>query len=68
MPLFPKNVVHFGFFTNKMECERGKQDFSKKMIVSLYYNTKMPGKRVLKNILQLVYFNYYEGKSAKEID
>ena len=28
MPLFPKNVVHFGFFTNEMECERCKQDFS----------------------------------------
>ena len=25
MPLFPKNVVHFGFFTNEMKCERGKQ-------------------------------------------
>ena len=37
------------------------------MQVSLYFNTKMPGKRVSKNIIQLVYFNYYEGKSAKEI-
>ena len=27
----------------------------------------MPGKRVSKNIIQLVYFNYYKGKSAKEI-
>ena len=33
MPLFPKNVVHFGFFTNEMECERGQQDFSNKVIV-----------------------------------
>ena len=33
MPLFLKNIVHFGFFTNKMECERGKQDFSNKVIV-----------------------------------
>ena len=33
MPLFPKNVVHFGFFANEMECERGKQDFSYKVIV-----------------------------------
>ena len=28
---------------------------------------KRPGKRVSKNIIQLVYFNYYKGKSAKEI-
>ena len=27
----------------------------------------MPGKRVSKNIIQLVYFNYYKSKSAKEI-
>ena len=27
----------------------------------------MPGKRVSKNIIQLVYFNYYEGKYVKEI-
>ena len=33
MPLFPKNVVHFGFFTNEMECERAKQDFCNKVIV-----------------------------------
>ena len=33
MPLFPKNVVRFGFFfTNKMKCERDKQDFSNKVI------------------------------------
>ena len=35
--------------------------------VSLYFNTKMSGKRVSKNIIQLVYSNYYKGKSAKEI-
>ena len=35
--------------------------------VSLYFNKKLPGKRVSKNITQLVYFNYYKGKSAKEI-
>ena len=29
MPLLPKNIV----FTNGMECERGKQDFSNKVIV-----------------------------------
>ena len=50
MSLFPKNVVHFEFFTNEMECERGKQDFSTQMIVfnaeqvSLYFDTKMPKK------------------------
>ena len=33
MPLFPKYVVHFGFLTYEMECERGKQDFSNKEIV-----------------------------------
>ena len=27
----------------------------------------MSGKRVSKTIIQLVYFNYYKGKSAKEI-
>ena len=27
----------------------------------------MPGKPVLKTIIKLVYFNYYKGKSAKEI-
>ena len=36
--------------------------------VSLYdFNTKMTRKRVSKNIIQLDYFNYYKGKSAKEI-
>ena len=35
--------------------------------VSLYCNTKLLGKQVSKNIMQLVYFNYYKGKSAKEI-
>ena len=33
MPLFPKTVVHFGFFPNEMECGSGKQDFSNKVIV-----------------------------------
>ena len=33
MPLFAKNAVHFGFFANEMECERGKQDFINKAIV-----------------------------------
>ena len=26
IPLFPKNVVYFGFFTNEMECVRVKQE------------------------------------------
>ena len=33
MPLFLKNVVYFGVFTNEMECERDKQDCSNKVIV-----------------------------------
>ena len=33
MPLLPKNIVNFGLFTNEMECERGKQDLSNKVIV-----------------------------------
>ena len=33
MPLFPKNVVHFEFFTNEMVCERCKQDFENQVIV-----------------------------------
>ena len=38
-------------------------------VVSLYFNTKLLGKRVSKNIilLELVYFNYYKDKSAREI-
>ena len=35
--------------------------------VSLYFNSKMPGKRDSKNIIKLVYFVYYKDKSAKEI-
>ena len=51
MPLFPKIVVHFGFFTNEMESETGKQDFSNKVIVlkatSVFiFQYKVPGKRV----------------------
>ena len=30
MQLFPKNVMHFGFFRNEMESEEGKQDLSNK--------------------------------------
>ena len=33
--------------------------------VSLYFNTKMPGERISKNIIQLVYFTYSKHKSAK---
>ena len=35
--------------------------------VSLYFKTIMPRKRVSKNIVQLVYFNYLKGKYMKEI-
>ena len=57
MSLFPKNVLDFGFFTIEMECERGKQDFTFYLLmqqVSLYFKTKMPGKRIAKNIVQLI--------------
>ena len=35
--------------------------------VSLYFSIKMLGKWVSKNIIQLVYFNYYRGKSVMVI-
>ena len=35
--------------------------------VCLYFNTKMAGKLISKNIIHLVYLNSYKGKSAKEI-
>ena len=35
--------------------------------VFLYFNTKIPVKRVSKNIIQLADFNYNKGKSAKKI-
>ena len=61
MPLFLKNVVHFGCLTNEMECERGNQDFSNKVIVlmqqvSLYFKTKKPGKRISRNVIQFGQF------------
>ena len=34
--------------------------------VSLYFNTKMPGKRVSKTIIQFNYFNYYKGEHICE--
>ena len=37
------------------------------MQVSLYFNTKIAGKRISKSIIQLVYVNYYRAKSAKVI-
>ena len=39
MFFFPKNFVHFGYFV----CKRRKQ--------VLYFNIKMSGKRVSKNII-----------------
>ena len=33
MPLLSKNVVHFGVFTDELECGRGKQDCTNKVIV-----------------------------------
>ena len=35
--------------------------------ISLYFNTKMPGKGISKNIIQLVYFNYYKDKPTKDL-
>ena len=49
MLLFAKNVVHFGFLTNEVECERGKQDFSNN--VSLYLKAKNGRKMIFKKIL-----------------
>ena len=33
MLLFSKNVMHFEFLTNAMECERHTQDFNNKIII-----------------------------------
>ena len=53
-----------------MECERDEQDFSNKVIVlnatsALIFQYK--NVRKMKIIIQLVYFNYYKGKFAREI-
>ena len=69
MPLLPKNVVYFGFFTNEMECERGKQDFSNRVIVLnatinyLLFQYKNTRETSFKNSMQLIYFNYHKVKS-----
>ena len=44
-----------------------KWSFLMKQVSLCFNKKKMPGKRVSKNIIQLIYFNYYKGKSAKEI-
>ena len=71
MLLLAKNVVYYVFFTNEMKCKRGEQDFRTKVIVlnatSVLIYTKMSEKRVSKNIVQLVCFNYYKGTSAMKI-
>ena len=60
MALFSKNVVHFGFFTNEMECERGKQDFSNKVIV--LNARKMSFKKYYSiSLFQLLQRQIYEG-------
>ena len=56
VPLFPKNFVHFEHFTSKMECEKGKQNFSNKVIVlnatsTLIFQYKNARKTSLKKIL-----------------
>ena len=55
-----------------MEFERGKQDFSNKMIVLnttsvLIFQYKNAKTQVSRNIIQLICFNDYKGKSAKEM-
>ena len=59
------------FFTNEMECEKGKQDFSNKVIVlnatSVVIFQYQNARKTTKNTIQLVYFNEYKGKSTKEI-
>ena len=68
---FPKLLCILGFLQMEMECERVNMVLVIKWSfliqqVSLYYNTKMPGKWVSKDIIHSVYFNYYKGKFAKE--
>ena len=61
MTLVPKNVVHFEFFTNEMERERSRQDFSNKVIVVNATSVLIFQYKNTRN------FHYYKGKSAKEI-
>ena len=61
--------MFFGFFTNEMKCERSKQNFSNKVILLnatsvLTFEYKKARKTSSKHIIQLVYFNYYKGKSV----
>ena len=58
---FSKMLCILEFLQNKKECERGKQDVIDKVNV---LNASKIITIIQKNI---VYFNYYEGKSAKEI-
>ena len=69
---FPKILCILGFLQMKWNVKGVnkilviKWSFLRQQ-VSLYFSTKMPGKQVSKNIIQLVDINYYKGKSAKEI-
>ena len=67
-----KNVGHFGFFANEMECERGKQDFSNKVIVLnatsvLIFQYINARKTTFKKYYTIIYFNNCKGKSANGI-
>ena len=71
MPLFTKNVVQFGFFVNEMEFERGKQDFSSKVIVLnvtnvLIFQYKNARKATFKKCYTIGLFQLLQGKFAKE--
>lgn len=66
MPLFPKNVVHFGFFTNEMECERGKQRFINEVIV--FYVTGVlifEYKKCQENEFQKILYNWSISTTTK---
>ena len=66
MQLYPKNFVNFEFFTNEIECEMGRQDFSNKVIVVNATSVLIfEYQKILYSFLP--YFNYHKGKSAKEI-
>ena len=62
MPSFPQNFVHFGCFTNEVECEC-EQDLSNKVIVLnatsvLVFQYKNASFIYTKNIIQVVNFNW----------
>ena len=58
MPLFPKNIAHFGVFTNEMEYETDKQDFSNKVIIFLNANSVLIFQHY-KNARKTTFKKYY---------